>query len=162
MTTLQPRRPQSHRIDGEQSELERAQSSNYPDWPSDVVQRPAQRSVRQRALKIFEQFRRFRTPESWAPGDPVRLAMLARALAYLERETFLIAERRGGDPAFAKQQQSLAALLSRQLGLNTSPVDPRLHGSAAEARRRAEDTLRQVGDDLELLAMPGNPTPMRN
>ena len=67
-----------------------------------------------------------------------------------------------GDAAFAKQCQSQAALFARQLGLNTSPVDPRLHGSAAEARRRAEETLRTAGDDMDLLAMPGGSLPLRN
>lgn len=159
MTTLQPRRAQSHRAEGEATDLDLAASPNYPDWPVDVVQRPGNRGVRARADKIFDKYRRFRTAESWAPGDDVRLAYLARAMAYLEREAFMLAERRGGDDKLMAKWQSQVALFSRQLGLNTSPVDPRLHGSAAEARRRAEQKIHDLGADDGLLAMPGSPSP---
>jgi hypothetical protein len=157
MTTLKPRRVQSHTIDGATTELDLAASSNYLEWPSDIVQRPTQKSVRQRADKIFQKYLRYRTPESWAPGDYIKLAKLSAETAYHERETFLISERRGGDMRWAKQLQSHIGQLSRQLGLNTSPIDPRLHGAAAEARRRADEILERADDGDGLLAMPGSP-----
>lgn len=159
MTTLKPRRTQSHTIEGAASELNLAASSNYLEWPSDIVQRPTQKSVRQRADKIFQKYLRYRTPEAWAPGDYIKLAALARDSAYHERETHLISERRGGSAPWAKQLQSHIGQLSRQLGLNTSPIDPRLHGAAAEARRRADEILTGADDEDGLLAMPGTPRP---
>src|SRR5262245_6466541 len=126
MTVRQPRRAQSHTVEGEATDLDRAASSAYLDWPSDIVQRPANRAVRHRADKFFDLGSRQRTPEGWGPADVPRLALWARTLAYLERETFQISERRGGDMKLAKDYQSLFAQLSRQLGLNTSEIDPRL------------------------------------
>ena len=162
MTTLLPKRkPQSHTTQGAQTELELAAAgAAYPDWP-DSVQRPTNRSVKAKALEFWRVFQKNRTPKSWAPADWPRLALLCRTLAYLEREQFWLAEGRGGDDKKLARYQSLAALLSRQIGLNTSAVDPRLHGAAAEARRRADETLRDLGSDDGLLAMPGSPSPFK-
>lgn len=159
MTTRQPRRAQSHTVEGEATDLDRAATLAYPEWPTDVVQRPAKRSVRLKADRLFELGRRQRTPEGWGPADVPRLALWARTAAYLERENFNVAERRGGDQKLAKDYQSLFAQLSRQLGLNTSEIDPRLHGSARSARRDAEKKLHDLDADDGLLAMPGSPSP---
>src|SRR5262245_28107686 len=109
MTGKLPRRGQSHQTDGLANDLNRAASDVYPDWPSDIVQRPVNRAVRLRADKFFALALMFRTPEAWAPPDIPRLALWARTLAYLERETLQICERRGGDPKHAKDCQSLFA-----------------------------------------------------
>lgn len=162
MTTRQPRRAQSQTVEGEATDLDRAASAAYPDWPSDIIQRPANRAVRHRADKLFALGARQRTPEGWGPADIPRLAMWARTLAFMERETFQISERRGGDQKLAKDYQSLFAQLSRQLGFNTSEIDPRLHGSARSARADAEKKLRLDDADDGLLAMPGSPSPFGN
>lgn len=159
MTVRQPRRAQSHTAEGEITDLDRAASARYPDWPSDIIQRPVNRAVRLRADKLFDLGRRQRTPEGWGPADIPRLALWARTLAYLERETIQLCERRGGDRAAAKDYQSLFAQLSRQIGFNTSEIDPRLHGSARSARRDAEKKLHDLDSDDGLLAMPGSPSP---
>lgn len=157
--TRQPRRAQSQTVEGESTDLDRAASDRYPEWPSDIVQRPANRAVRLRADKLFALGARQRTPEGWGPADLPRLALWSRTLAFLERETFQLSERRGGDRAAAKDYQSLFAQLSRQLGLNTSEIDPRLHGSARTARADAEKKLHDLDGDDGLLAMPGSPSP---
>ena len=154
MTTLKPRRTQSHTIDGAQSDLHAAASGQYLPWPRHVVQRPLGLETRRKAERIFEKYLRYRTPEQWAPGDYVKLARLAADTAYHERETFLISEGQGGREGWARQLQSSIALLSRQLGLNTSPVDPKLFANSATARRRADDVLAAARDDDELLALP--------
>ena len=159
MTVRQPRRAQSHTAEGEATDLNLAASGRYPEWPSDIIQRPVNRAVRLRADKLFDLGRRQRTPEGWGPADIPRLAMWARTLAYLERETIQLSERRGGDRAMAKDHESLFAKLSRQLGLNTSEIDPRLHGNARLARRDAEKKLSNLDGDDGLLAMPGSPSP---
>jgi hypothetical protein len=159
MTQRQPRRAQSHTVEGEATDLDRAASGAYPEWPTEIVQRPAIRSVRQKADRFYDLLRRQRTPEGWGPADVPRLALLARTLAYFEREQFNICERRGGDQKHAKDLQSQFAQLSRQLGLNTSEIDPRLHGSARSARRDAQKKLHDLGGGDDLLAMPGSPSP---
>ena len=162
MATLNPRLTQSHTVDGAQSDLNLAASMHYLDWPRDIVRRPTDKLLRRRADKIFEKYLRYRTPESWSPGDYIKLARLAADTAYHENESFMVSERRGGDAKWAQQLQSNIGQLSRQLGLNSSPLDPRLHGAQAEARRRAGEIL-QSGDSDGLLAMPGyGPHPPAN
>lgn len=154
MTTIRPRRAQSHTTEGAVADLNLAASSHYLDWPRDIVQRPSDKALRRRAEKIFQKYLCYRTPEAWSPGDYIKLAKLAVDTAYHEHETFMVSERRGGNLKWTQQLQSNIAMLSRQLGLNSSPIDPRLHGAQAEARRRADEVIRG-GDNDGLLAMPG-------
>ena len=154
MTTIRPLRPQSQTIEGAVTDFNLAASTDYLDWPGDIVQRPSGKILRRRADKIFEKYLRYRTPESWSPGDYIKLAKLAVDTAYHEHESYMVCEKRGGDLKLMQQLQSNIAMLSRQLGLNTSPLDPRLHGAQAEARRRADEVIRG-GDNDGLLAMPG-------
>ena len=154
MTTLKPRRSQSHTAHGAQSDLHAAASQGYLQWPRHIIRRPLDKETRRKAELVFEKYLRYRTPEAWSPGDYVKLAKLAADTAYHEREMFAVAEGTGGSLTIAKALQSSIALLSRQLGLNTSPIDPRLHAAQAEARRRAGDVLAGARDDDELLALP--------
>jgi len=154
MTGLKPRRTLSHTIEGTLNDFNLAASSSYLGWPRDIVRRPLDQAMRKKAERVFEKYLRYRTPESWSPGDYVKLARLACDTVYHERESHGVCEGLGGDLKLMQQLQSNIAMLSRQLGLNTSPLDPRLHGAQAEARRRATEIL-HTGDNDGLLAMPG-------
>jgi hypothetical protein len=157
MTTLKPRRTQSHTIDGALSDLHLAASAAYLGWPTDIVRRPMVNAERKRAERVFQKYLRYRTPEQWAPGDYVKLARLAADTAYYERETFQLSEGTGGSATLARELRASIAMLSRQLGLNTSPVDPKLFANSATARRRADDVLAAARDDDDLLALPRAP-----
>jgi hypothetical protein len=109
-------------------------------------------ALRQSALRWYDKFCRHRTPEGWAPGDPGRLAMLARAYTYWERECRLFAEH-GGDDRKVARLQSTVGLLSRQLGMNVSPIDGRQAAAFAGSRAKAEQML-EVNDGDDLLARP--------
>ena len=146
------RRPRSDSLQAQLTDLERSVTERYPVWPREEVTLPASKALRRRALRWYDQFCRHRIPEGWAPGDPGRLALLARTWAFWEYESYLFAERGGDDTKLARLQSTIG-LLSRQLGLNVSPIDGRQAAAFAGSRARAAEVIADLDDD-GLLARP--------
>jgi ABC-type Fe3+ transport system substrate-binding protein len=143
------RRTQTHTVQGIVANLQRA-VDNYPTWP-DLVDKPEIPRDRKRALAWYANLIRHRVPESWQPADPGRVAQLSVAVVQVGRAM------QQGDHAAARVWQGIAAQLSRQLGLNTAVVDPRLSANAAAARQDQAAKLAGLDDPLGLLAMPVHP-----
>jgi hypothetical protein len=154
MTTLKrPRKPQSHTATGRQSAMTEAASAGYPPWPKNLVDLPSRRRDRARCVGWYGHLLQHREPKAWQPADAARVALLARTLAFWERETWLLGEREGGNAGLADKWRSAIGQLSRHLGLSVAIRDPRL--AANDAMVRGEHDPRQLeleGDDL--LARP--------
>lgn len=149
MTARKPRRVQSHTLTGQVADMARS-VVNYPTWP-DLVDKPEIPKDRKRATAWYANLIRHRTPEGWQPADAGRVAQLSVAIVQVGRAMTM------GDHAAARVWQGIAAQLSRQLGLNTAALDPRLAANAAAARREQADKLSALDDPMGLLAMPVHP-----
>jgi len=159
MTARKPklRRTQTHTTTGLQRDLHRAATKvdAYPKWP-DLVDKPEVPRDRKRALQWFADLVLRRIPENWQPGDAGHLAQYCVARVNVGRAM------QSGDSTEATKWQSIAAKLSRQLGLNAAPTDPRLERNAAMARAAQSDQLAAAVDELGLLATPAHPAQYKN